>query len=266
MQKDKKKNKKIYENYEKFLSNINLRKYENKYRQIKTVEQDLPRKLNPLYQIYEDYWNPDSSEHSFPSFENFFETWWKKNLNEIDLFIRKYFWGCSLQFVQLGLEARLYRTLISVLTQFQFCYLWNVYSDLSLECSADLDIKGIDALITFETKKIGLQIKKETYRYEAQGESRFSFRDISVDLFIEIPYTLSSKNLLKEKIENARKRAEIYKIWLKVSDYLHHFENGFVVFKPDYIKKLDLFIKNYNFNLLNKKISWEFLVNQIFNV
>jgi len=42
--------------FEEFLSEIDLQEYRN-LRQIKTVEQDLPKAINPLYLIYKFYWD-----------------------------------------------------------------------------------------------------------------------------------------------------------------------------------------------------------------
>lgn len=60
--------------FEKFLSTIPLEQYRSELQQIKTVEQDLPRDLNPLPDIYEAYWRQESPD--FPSYEDFFESWW----------------------------------------------------------------------------------------------------------------------------------------------------------------------------------------------
>ncbi|WP_241374207.1 TaqI family restriction endonuclease, partial [Thermus arciformis] len=51
---------------------MDLDAYQRKYRPIKTVEQDLPRELNPLPDLYEHYWKPDGDDPSFPSYEDFF--------------------------------------------------------------------------------------------------------------------------------------------------------------------------------------------------
>jgi len=49
---------KALETFERFLASLDLESYQQKYRPIKTVEQDLPRELNPLPDLYEHYWNP----------------------------------------------------------------------------------------------------------------------------------------------------------------------------------------------------------------
>ena len=54
--------------YENFLEEIDLSKY-SKLREIKTVEQDLPKPLNPLPLIYKFYWE----ERSFIDYDEFFK-------------------------------------------------------------------------------------------------------------------------------------------------------------------------------------------------
>ena len=51
-----------------------------------------------------------------------------------------------------GFEARMYRTWVSVLTQLDFCYLFEYIcakecKNLHLECNAELDAKGVDAKV-----------------------------------------------------------------------------------------------------------------------
>jgi hypothetical protein len=164
---------KALETFEHFLASLDLESYQQKYRPIKTVEQDLPRELNPLPDLYEHYWKAFEDNPSFLGLEEFFDHWWEKRLRPLDEFIRKYFWGCSYAFVRLGLEARLYRTAVSIWTQFHFCYRWNASCKLPLEATPELDAQGIDALIHTSGSPTGIQIKKETYRSEARSENRF---------------------------------------------------------------------------------------------
>jgi len=94
---------KALETFERFLASLDLESYQQKYRPIKTVEQDLPRELNPLLDLYEHYWKAFEDNPFFPGYEEFFDHWWKRRLQPLDEFMRKYFWGCSYQFIRLGL-------------------------------------------------------------------------------------------------------------------------------------------------------------------
>jgi histone deacetylase complex regulatory component SIN3 len=78
---------KALETFERFLASLDLESYQQKYRPIKTVEQDLPRELNPLPDLYEHYWKALEDNPSFLGFEEFFDHWWEKRLRPLDEFI-----------------------------------------------------------------------------------------------------------------------------------------------------------------------------------
>jgi len=132
------------EKFENFLKSIDINKY-SYLRKIKTVEQDLPKELLPLELYYNYYW--DNTD--FKDYDEVFKEYWESKLSpHIYNFIKKYFYGCSIQFVEEGFKARLYRIWISLLTQFHFQYLWNAMFDNKLYSSAELDTMGIDAVLT----------------------------------------------------------------------------------------------------------------------
>jgi hypothetical protein len=225
--------------YENFLEGIDLAGYA-KLRKIKTVEQDLPKSLNPLPLIYKFYWE----EKNFLSYEEFFSTYWEGNLHAVMEFVKKYFYGCSLQFVEEGFKARIYRTWISLLTQFHFQYLWTeLFNEkYPLEASADLDLTGIDSRIFVGDKSIGIQIKKVSYRREA-SQRRFTKRQKKlVNAICEVPYLVIDIEEVSRKLESKRTKEETKK---KLRALLSFFEgnfkvlsNGFVVFKEDYLEKV----------------------------
>lgn len=246
---------KALETFERFLASLDLESYQQKYRPIKTVEQDLPRELNPLPDLYEHYWKALEDNPSFLGFEEFFDHWWEKRLRPLDEFIRKYFWGCSYAFVRLGLEARLYRTAVSIWTQFHFCYRWNASCELPLEATPELDAQGIDALIHTSGSPTGIQIKKETYRSEAKSENRFLRKQRGTAL-IEIPYTPQTPEELEEKAKRARVNGETYRLWAKVAHHLDRLENGFVIFRESYVKSIELFLQK-NAPTLSGLIRWD---------
>ncbi len=221
--------------FEQFLESIPLDRYREELMPVKTVEQDLLPDLNPLPAIYAVFWVEQPVR--FPEYEVFFDGWWKENLSLLDPFIRQYFWGCSHEFVFLGFKARLYRTLISVLTQFHFGYLWRAYCELPMEASAELDMKGIDGLVYCDTVRVALQVKKETYRPEARGPGRFAARRREADWIVEVPYTVATEQELREKALKAKKQEtrERYKSLMLLAGRLQRrLANGFVVFQPEY--------------------------------
>ena len=226
--------------YENFLREIDLSKY-SRLREIKTVEQDLPKSLNPLPLIYKYYWE----ERNFIDYDEFFKIYWETKLHYIMEFIKKYFYGCSLQFVEEGFKARLYRTWISLLTQFHFQYLWVALFEekYPLEASAELDMAGIDSRITINGITVGIQIKKISYRREA-SQRRFTKKQRKlVDIICEVPYLVIDIEEVERKLSSNRTRESTKR---KLSFLLAFFnrnfrvlKNGFVIFKEDYLHKVE---------------------------
>jgi len=226
------------EKYEKFLKNIDVEKYAE-LRPRKTVEQDLPPDLIPLAIFYRHYW--DSNE--FKDYEEVFEIYWNEKFNpHIRNFIKKYFYGCSLMFVEEGFKARLYRTWMSVLTQFHFQYLWNTLFENKLISDWELDQMGIDAKVTIADKNVGLQVKKISYRREA-SHRRFTKRQQKhVDVVVEIPYLVVDTDELARKLESERTwestKKECKKLITLFNENFVKYDNGFVIFKKEYLKQV----------------------------
>jgi hypothetical protein len=229
--------------FERFLESIPLDRYRQELMPVKTVEQDLPPELNPLPDIYKAFWVEEPAQ--FPDYEGFFEDWWNSHLAPLDTFIRKYFWGCSYEFVFLGLKARLYRTLVSVLTQFHFGYLWRAHCSLPFEASAELDMRGIDSLVRHRQVTVALQVKKETYRPEAREGRRFARRYKYAHWVVEVPYTIALPEEIRMSIERARTSEA--KAWHTIRLFLaetlqRRLPNGFVVFQPNYPRLVEQLI------------------------
>ena len=226
--------------YENFLEEIDLSKYST-LRKIKTVEQDLPKSLNPLPLIYKYYWE----ERKFLNYEDFFKIYWNTNLHHIMDFVKKYFYGCSLQFVEEGFKARLYRTWVSLLTQFHFQYLWvEVFGKkYPLEASAELDMAGIDSRITVNGTLIGIQIKKISYRREV-SQRRFTKRQRKlVNIICEVPYLVIDIVEAERKLKSNRtKETTKKKLSILLSFFNENFrvlKNGFVIFRESYLSKIE---------------------------
>lgn len=159
------------EKFRDFLGTIPLDKYCEELKDIKWVEQDLPREILPLESIFRYYWE----DRIYLSFEEWFENFWKEiNTNEESKRVleefKRYYFNRELgenDWFKNGFRVRMYRTWTSVLTQIDFCYLFEFLcakenKKLTLECNADLDAKGIDARgqdIEFQIAKI-IQRKK----------------------------------------------------------------------------------------------------------
>ena len=157
-------------------------------------------------------------------------------------FIKKYFYGCSLQFVEEGFKARMYRIWVSILTQFHFQYLWNALFDEKLKSAPELDIMGIDAIVELNNIKYAIQIKKVSYRREA-SERRFTKRQKKhADIIVEVPYLVIDTDELNKKISSPRtskKTKTKCRNALNVfNKYFTKLDNGFVIFKSEYLQHI----------------------------
>lgn len=257
----------VLEAFEAFLETIPLEDYRHELLMVKTVEQDLPKELNPLPDIYKIYWTDCPKE--FPSYEEFFITWWKEHLDPIDNFVKQYFWGCSYDFVRLGFKARLYRTLISILTQFHFNYTWRTYCQLPLEASAELDMRGIDAIVRCDKASAALQMKKETYRAEARGVGRFIQKKQEVKMVVELPYTVTKPQEWQRRVETSKsdRSKEQYQLFEWLATRLQrHLRNGFIVFDRRYPQLVEKYILEQANKLASEdtvNIAWDELLRSI---
>jgi len=221
-----------------FLGSIPLDKYREELKEIKWVEQNLPKEILPLASIFKYYWE----ERKFLEFDVWFETFWreinttpesKKALEEF----KRYFFNKSLEedgWFKKGFKARMYRTWVSVLTQLDFCYMFEYVCDkegknLKLECNAELDAKGIDAKVN----DIGFQVAKISQRKEARTVG-------GKKTIITIPYAVFNIEEFERRITSPRvKDKSGYQKALKsFHKYFILLKNGFVVFNEEYLKQI----------------------------
>jgi hypothetical protein len=206
---------------------------------------------------YKYYWETTD----FKSYDEVFPAYWSEKLNPyIYEFIRKYFYGCSLQFVEEGFKARLYRIWMSILTQFHFQYLWNALFKEKLESDAMLDSMGLDAVLNLKEKRIGIQIKKVSYRREVSDRRFTKKQQKHVDIVVEIPYVVEDTTELKAKILNPRTKAATKEKCRRrlplFNKNFHKYNNGFVVFKKEYLKHIHRTIEQKTFKPVKGKIPY----------
>lgn len=222
--------------YHKFLETIPLGKYREELKDIKWVEQDLPMEILPLASIFKYYWE----ERRFLSFDEWFEIFWKElNTNPqskeaLKRFKKYYFDKNNDGWFKKGFKARMYRTWISVLTQLDFCYMFEYVSakegkNLQLKCNADLDARGIDARVM----DIDFQVAKISHRKEARtagGKKRV----------VTIPYAVFNIEELERRCYSPRvkDRSEYQKTLSSFRKYFAQLQNGFIVFKENYIRPI----------------------------
>ena len=232
--------------YREFLKTIPLNKYRAEL-SMKWVEQDLHPLLFPQKSIFEKYWD----KQSFFNFEEWFNEFWNglikgdettkklEALKEVVRAHRKFYNGKingdhETRFF-LGFKARMYRTWISVLTQLDFCYLFNFLcakeeDGLEIECNAELDVQeGIDAKVN----DIGFGIAKISQRKEAlKISTKKSLVTIPYAVFnIEEYERLSNSPRVKDKTGYQRALKAFHKYFIRL-------DNGFVVFNENYLKPI----------------------------
>lgn len=217
-----------------FLETIPLDKYREELKDIKWVEQDLPKEMLPLTSIFKYYW----TDKKYLSFDDWFEIFWRelsKNHISADVlkkFKKYYFDKNGNGWFKKGFRARMYRTWVSVLTQLDFCYVFEYVGvktgkNLQLECNAELDARGIDAKIN----DIGFQIAKISQRKEARtvgGKKNI----------ITIPYAVFNLEEFQQRLTSPRVKDKTgyQKSLNSFNKYFIRLNNGFIVFKEDYLK------------------------------
>ena len=222
--------------YRKFLESIPLNRYREELKDIKWVEQDLPKEMLPLASIFKYYWE----ERQFLIFDEWFETFWEElNANPqsketLKQFKRYYFDKNNNGWFKKGFKARMYRTWVSVLTQLDFCYMFEYIcakegKNLQLECNAELDAKGIDARIN----NIGFQIAKISQRKEARTAG-------GKKTVVTIPYAVFNIEEFERRCESPRVKDKrgYQKALSSFYKYFIRLQNGFVVFNENYIKSI----------------------------
>lgn len=237
--------------YREFLATIPLSKYREELKDIKWVEQDLPKKLLPLKSIFRYWWE----DRQFLNFEEWFKIFWKdintdpESKEELKKFKKYYFDKDNDGWFEKGFKARMYRTWISILTQLDFCYMFEYIcardnKKLVLECNADLDEKGIDAKVN----DIEFQVTKISQRKEARSAGKRK-------TLITIPYAVFNIEEFERLVNSPRVKDKIgyQKALQAFQKYFIRLQNGFVVFSENYLIPI---IDNIN-NIAKLKIVLE---------
>ena len=155
--------------FEDFLRNVDLKRYREQYTKIKTVEMDLPKKIQALKTIYEQYWLNIDNRAVPLSFDEYYELYWNTHEKDILEFWDQTGFGKECDCFKKGLKARIYRTWASLVTQIQGGYVAEtVFGEGMVKMGTELDYKDIDILITYPdgSERLKIQVKKETHRPE----------------------------------------------------------------------------------------------------
>lgn len=228
--------------FENFLKGVDLNSYRQRFSKIKTVEMDLPKNIQALKTIYEQYWdNKDSLENPL-DFDEYYELYWKTNEKDIEDFWNNSGYGKTCDCFRNGLKARIYRTWASLITQIQGGYVAEtVFGEGSVQMSSELDHKNIDIQIVNpkNTKEIKLkiQIKKETHRPEiARMHKNVANENGVVDVYYIVPTPENYANP-KYKVNGKNFKAGDYKPFVKdfikwnpEAGTMDRLDNGFIIF------------------------------------
>ena len=213
------------EQFEGFLAGINLDLYREQYRRIKIVELDMPRNVQALATMYDEYWR---RRKDWPDYPAFYETYAANLAEELEAWrVDALF---SIETFYRGLPARIYRTWTSLLTQIQGAYVAEtIYGVGNVAMSVNDDLRGKDLVIDLGGPgKLPVQIKKRSERAEAQRNTGRGSRR-NRQKYIQVDYAVPSAAPLTK----AGKPSKPYTDWERQwGDRLKRLDNGFVVFRP----------------------------------
>lgn len=233
-----------HDSFTDFLKQIDLVKYREKYSKVKIVEMDLPKNIQALQTIYEQYWQNKDDRKEPLSFEEYYKIYWDTHKEDIKAFWEKSGFGMECDCFPRGLEARIYRTWASLITQIHGGYVAeSVFGQGTVKMGTELDHSNVDILITKEDKsEIKIQIKKVTHRPEfaRRQENQHQESDVK-DIFYIVPSVADYETNPKYKV--GRNKGQIKNSLKEFKKFnskgtLDRLENGFVIFTPEAFKEL----------------------------
>lgn len=214
----------MLDKFETFLKSINLSTYREKYRPIKIVEMDLPKKIQAISMLYKVYW----TDKDFVDFDNFYNKYLSSLKEEIESF-RKKTTMCKDCFYR-GLPARIYRTWASIITQIHAGYVAeSVFGKGSVEMSEELDHQGADFVVAYKDQKINYQVKKKTESREVRKEKKSKKK--LTGKYVIIEYKVPDGKVFDNPKTKKGEWRKPYLDFIKNKN-LKRFDNGFVVFTP----------------------------------
>ncbi len=208
--------------FDKFLQEVDLAGYREKYRPIKIVEMDLPRDIQAIGMLYEIYWD----NKKFLDFEDFYKEYLKEKRKELEKFRIKTTM-CRRCFYR-GLPARIYRTWASIITQIHGGYVAeSVFGEGAVQMSEELDHQGADFRVIYRGIKLNYQVKKETHSREVRKQKETKNK-INGE-FVDILYNVPNKDIFDNPKTLKGDLRKPYKEFI-ANKNLKRFNNGFVVF------------------------------------
>lgn len=211
--------------FDKFLQEVDLTGYREKYRPIKIVEMDLPRDIQAIEMLYKIYWD----NKKFLDFDDFYKEYLKEKKKELEKFRIK-ITMCRKCFYR-GLPARIYRTWASIITQIHGGYVAeSVFGEGTVQMSEELDHQGADFRVIYRGIKLNYQVKKETHSREVRKQKETKNK---IDgEFVDILYNVPGKDVFDNPKTLKGDLRKPYKKFI-ANKNLKRFDNGFMVFTPN---------------------------------
>lgn len=228
-----------------FLKTVDLQSYREQFQFIKTVEMDLPKQIQALRTIYEQYWQNKCALAEPVLFDDYYKVYWDEHENDIIKFWHTTGFGTNCDCFKKGLKARIYRTWVALITQIHGGYVAeSVFGKNSVKMGTELDHKNVDILVVNSdgTVNLKIQIKKETHRPEiARMHKNVTSTGGIVDVYYIVPNYNEYENepyykIGKRKNELRDSLKEFIKFNTKGT--LDRLPNGFVIFTPNAFKEL----------------------------
>ncbi|MDR1361245.1 MAG: TaqI family restriction endonuclease [Rickettsiales bacterium] len=219
-----------HQQFTDFCKTIDLQYYRERYSKIKIVEMDLPPSIHALDTIYENYWDNANDLDFPPSYEEYYDIYYNRHKAKIKEFWKITGFGLDCDCFKNGLEARIYRTWASLITQIHAGYVAeSVFGIGNIEMSTKLDHEGIDILVHYKDIDIKIQVKKDTARREIARMDRASKGDI-IDIYYVVPsdYDIPYYSI-KSKQGQLRPWANEF-VKFNPDGTMDRLDNGFVIF------------------------------------
>lgn len=206
---------------------------------------DLPKNIQALTTIYDQYWH-NKDNLLFPlSFDKYYEIYWQTHKTDIIAFWDKTGFGKDCDCFIKGLKARIYRTWASLITQIHAGYVAeSIFGSGSVKMGPELDHKNVDILIENAdgSIKLKIQIKKETHRPEiARMQKNVTSDNNVIDIYYIVPSPTDYQN---PYYKIARRQGELRDSLKEFVEFgnpngtLTRLKNGFVVFTPNAFTEL----------------------------
>lgn len=215
--------------FEQFLRGINLADYRKKYLPIKILEMNMPRDTQALDTLYRVYWD----EGRLPSFEDFYREYLSDHHKALRDFYKETLM-CPACFRK-GLEARIYRTWASIITQIHAGYVAKeIFVPGKVLMSENLDRQGADFQVQYRNGLLNYDVKKIAMSGVVGREQRpkKSLAGKFIPIRYEVPNFEIIKNPEKKNSEGFKKAYIDFKEKYLDTRLLRVLSNGFIIFTP----------------------------------